>query len=187
MPKPKPTLEEVATKFRIAHQEAETHEAEKKKLRKLFFDLIDIPESELAQQTIFYEGENPERHVAVFYPKWRIVTKALLDEFPAEWKIIIQEDPEKRNFLYVTEDGWTLQRTVAESAPQVDLERLAQENPHLWQNITVQPPPPPRELKPLEDLTEDQKRELREFLTEPALKPTMQKPRKANPDELESR
>lgn len=164
------------------------------KWRKLFFDLIEIPVTELAQQTIYIDriGDDPvdpEQYVAVLYPKWRIIKRQrfLVDEpGETEWKLILQEDPEKKTYQYINPyDRKVYQRTVVESAPDVDLERLRDENPLVYQSITFQPDPPPRELKSLDDLTDDQKDILKQYLLPVKLTNRMEAPRNAKPEELE--
>lgn len=191
MPKPKekPKIEEVTQKFGKAHAEEADAKSRMEKFKKQFYDLIEIPESELARQTIYYEGNDPEQHVATLYPKWRIVEKKVRSAHmnnEHEWKIIIQEDPEKKTYVFINPlDKKVYTRTVAESAPGVDIERLKQEAPRLWENITVQPPPPEREFKPITELTEDQKDELKRFFLPVKLTNRMEKPRPAKPEELE--
>lgn len=183
--KPKPKLEDITKEFGIAHKEEAEAKAKKEKYRKLFFDLITIPKSQLAQQTIFYEGSDPDNHVATLYPKWRVVAKEETD-LDGEWRILIQEDPTKKSYTYLNKvDGMVYTRTVAESAPGVDLARLKAENPALYLEITVEPPKPARVLKPLADLEEDQKDELKEYLTPVSLTNRMEKPRLPKPEELQ--
>jgi hypothetical protein len=137
----KPDIKVVARDFGKAHKEEAEAKGRKDKYRKQFFDLIDIPEQELARKTIFAECDDPEAYVASLYPKWRILKK----EFSrvGDWKILIQEDPEKKNFVLVNPlDGQVYQRTVAESAPDVDLDRLKAEHPSIYRSVTFQPKPP---------------------------------------------
>lgn len=180
--KPKPKIEEVTKLFGVAHAEEADAKARKEKYRKQFFDLIEIPESQLSRQSIWYEGDDPDGYVAAMYPKWRILKK---DDSAGEWKIIIQEDPAKKNFTYVNPlDGLVYARTVAESAPDIDLERLSVDRNKDWWEMTVQPKPP-RELKPIDELTEEQKEILKEYLLPPKLTNRMEKPRKPKPEELD--
>jgi hypothetical protein len=184
----KPKIEDVTRAFAVEHGVKATAEKEMAKLRKLFFDLIEIPETDLARQTIYVEAEDPEAYVAVMYPKWRIVnykTVAAEDE-PPEWKVIIQEDPTKKTFQYVNPiDKKVYQRTVAEGAPDIDMERLKVEDMILWNAVTFRPPEPERELKPLDELTEDEREALKNYLTPGKLTNRMEAPRDAKPEELE--
>lgn len=191
MPKPKPTLDHVTRQFDKAHAEESDAKKRMAKFRKQFFDLIEIPEKELARQTIFAVTEDPDRYVATLYPKWRIITAKVTDEGSAgqdaEWKLVIQEDPEKKTFQFINPtDKKVFQRTVVESAPDVDLERLKAENPLVYESITFQPEPRPRELKALSDLTDDQKEIIKTYLDPPKLTNRMEAPREAKPEELET-
>jgi hypothetical protein len=183
----KPKIENVTRRFGRAHGTKERAEKAMAKARQEFFDLIQIPESELSRQTIYAECDDPEAYVASLYPKWRILSSKLVDpEIPDEWKLVIQEDPDKRNYTYINPvDGKVYTRTVAESAPAVDLERLEKENQDAYKALTFQPEPPPRQLKALKDLTDDQKEILKKYLLPVKLTNRMEKPRKPKPEELE--
>lgn len=182
----KPKIESITRQFNKAHQRVEKYEKEKGRLRAIFFNLISFDSEQLARQTIYVEGD-PDQHVATLYPKWRVVTKELIHlDDETEWRVIIEEDPEKKNFTFVNAlDGMAYTRTVAESAPGIDLDRLKAEKPLVYQSVTFQPDPPPRELKALKDLTEEQKDIVKTYLTPAKLTNRMEKPRKAKPEELE--
>lgn len=183
--KEKPKIEEVTKEFGEAHAEQAAAKTRMEKLKKQFFDLIQIPASQLARQTIYYEGSDPDNHVATLYPKWKIIKKEVT-HLDGEWRIIIEEDPKKKSFSYINPiDGMKYTRTVAESAPGVDLDRLKRENPSLFNEVTVEPPKPERVLKPLSDLEEDQKDELKEYLLPVNLTNRMEKPSKPKAEELE--
>jgi hypothetical protein len=189
--KPKPKIEEVTREFGLAHAEQADAKARMEKYKGIFYDLIVIPEDQLARQTIYYTGDDPEQHVATLYPKWRIIKKQLFDgpddgsDVELEWRILIQEDPAKKSFVYVNPlDGKVYQRTVAESAPGVDLAKLEAERPDVYKAITFQPDPPPRELKNLDELTEPQKEVLKRYLLPVKLTNRMEKPRDPKPEEL---
>lgn len=185
--KPKPKIEEVAQEFGKAHAEENDAKKRKDKYRLLFFDLIEIPEDQLSRQTIYAECDNPEAYVASLYPKWRIISKKLVDEeIPDEWRLVIQEDPAKRNFVFVNPlDNKVYTRTVAESAPQVDLDRLKEDDPDLYESMTFQPDPPPRQLKPLNSLDDDEKETVKRYLLPVKLQNRMEKPRDPKPEELD--
>lgn len=188
--KPKPKIEEVTKEFGKAHAEEADAKARMEKNKKLFYDLIVFPESQLATQVIYYTGDDPETHVATFYPKWRIVKKQLWDgpddgnDAELEWKIVLQEDPDGKTFVYKNPlDGKVYQRTVVESAPQVDLVRLEQEHPDVYKAVTFQPDPPPRQLHPLTDIDDEYKEVIRQFLLPSKLTNRMEKPKLAKDDE----
>lgn len=182
--KPKAKIEEVARDFGKAHAEESQAKSRKEKFRKMFFDLIEIPSTQLARQTIFAECDSPANYVATLYPKWRVVKADSLDS--DEWRILIEEDPDKKNYVFINPlDKMVYSRTVAESAPGVDTERLKAEDPNLWEAITVQPPLPERTLKPLSEFDEEQRDKIKKYLTPVTLQNRMEKPRKAKAEELE--
>jgi hypothetical protein len=183
----KSKIENVTKRFGRAHGTKERAEKAMAKARQEFFDLIEIPESELSRQTIYAECDNPEAYVASLYPKWRILNSKLVDpEIPDEWKLVIQEDPDKRNYTYVNPlDGKVYGRTVAESAPEVDLERIKAEDEKWYKAITEQPEPPPRRLVPLDRLTDEDKDRLKKYLLPVKLQNRMEKPRDPKPEELD--
>jgi hypothetical protein len=182
----KPKIENVTKRFGRAHSTKERAEKTMAKARQEFFDLIQIQESELSRQTIYVECDDPEAYVASLYPKWRILSSKLVDpEIPDEWKLVIQEDPTKRNYTFVNPlDGQVYTRTVTESAPDVDLERIKEEDPDFYHDITFQPTVP-RELLPLKNLTDEAKEKLKKYLLPVKLTNRMEKPRKPKPEELE--
>jgi hypothetical protein len=182
----KPKIENVTKRWGKAHARKEKVEAQMAKDRKLFFDLIEIPETELSRQTIYAECDDPDAYVASLYPKWKLLSALLVDEeIPDEWKLVIQEDPTKRNYTFVNPlDGQVYTRTVTESAPDVDLERIKEEDPDFYHDITFQPTVP-RELLPLKNLTDEAKEKLKKYLLPVKLTNRMEKPRKPKPEELE--
>jgi hypothetical protein len=185
--KPKPTLEQVTAEFGKAHTEEAEAKSRMEKYRKQFFDLLKaaIPKTELARQTIYYEGDDPDTHIATLYPKWKILKKEVT-HLDGEWRILIEEDPERKSWQYINpQDGKVYRRTVKESAPSIDTVRLQEEDPGLWEAITIQPPPPERVLKPLSDLDDEQKDKLRGYLLPPKLTNVMEKPREAKAEEVE--
>ena len=188
--KSKPKIEEVTRAFGIAHAQEASAKKEMERNKKLFYDLIVFPESELATQVIYYTGDDPDGHVASLYPKWRIAKKQLWDgpddgsNTELEWKLVLQEDPDGKTFVYKNPlDGNVYQRTVVESAPQVDLVKLEQERPDVYKAVTFQPDPPPRELYPLSDIGDEYKEIIRQYLLPSKLTNRMEKPKLAKDEE----
>jgi hypothetical protein len=186
MPKTLADIKEVTKEFGEAHAEEARWKSTKERLRKQFFDLLrlNIPTTQLAQTTIYYDGTDPEQHVATLYPKYMIVDKRF-DLATKEWRILLREDIDRKSWSYVNPvDGNVYSRTVAESAPEVDLERLKADHPSIYKSVTFQPKPA-RQLKPLDKLTERQKATIMRYLKPPKLQDRMEKPRKAKAEELE--
>lgn len=184
--KQRPKIEEVTRDFGKAHAEEADAKRRMEKNRKLFFELIQIPEEELAQQTIFYEGSDPDQYVAVFYPKWQIIKKEVthLDDY-GEWRLLLREDPNKKSYTFLNPlDGKVYTRTVAEAAPNLDYVRIQEADPVLWEAITVEPPVPARILKPLDEFTEEQKEAIKPYFLPITLQNRMEKPREPKPEEI---
>jgi hypothetical protein len=181
-----PTLVSVTKAFSKAHADKADAETRMAELKVKFFGLLkhQIPRTQLAQTTVYYDGDDPEQHVATLYPKWSIVSQNY-DLSRKEWRILIQEDVDKKPWRYVNPiDKMVYERQVRESAPAVDLDRLKKDHPSLYKQMTFQPRPP-RELKPLDKLTDRQKATLIKYLLPVKLTEAMSKPRPAKPEELE--
>ena len=187
MPKAKPNINTVTREFLQAHKDKADAEARMGKNRKKFFDLIQIPEDELARQTVYVETDDPTAWVAVMYPKWRIVSQRLMEEgsvFP-EWRLLIEEDPEKKTYSYVNREiEKVFTRTVVEGAPGVDLAKLEEEDPELYERVTFLPEPV-RELSPLDKIDDEDKEKLKKYLTPVKITNRMESPRDPKPEELE--
>lgn len=177
-------ISKAAAKFGKLHAELNKLNKEIEKARTEFLDEIQYESQELAQQVIFYDGKDPEHYVSVMYPKYRLLkSKEIGDD---EWKLVLEEDPEFKSYAYVNlEDNQVYQRTIAESAPDIDIRKLREEDSELWFKVTKAPPTPDRILKNLDELTEEQRLALHKFLIPPRLSIRMMAPRKAKPEELE--
>jgi hypothetical protein len=184
--KPEAPIEDVTREYLRAHTEEAVVKERMAELKAKFFDLLkrQIPKTQLAQTTVYYDGDDPEQHVATLYPKWSIVSQNY-DLIRKEWRILIQEDVDKKPWRYVNPiDKMVYERQVRESAPAVDLDRLKKDHPSLYKQMTFQPKPP-RELKSLDKLTDRQKATLMKYLLPVKLTEAMSKPRPAKPEELE--
>jgi len=149
---------------------------------------VSFKPEHLARQVIFVDNLDTEdevrNFVAVWYPRWTI---AKLEDKGDGWRVIIEEDREVKSFVFINPDDQKVyQRTIVESAPDVDLVRMQEEDPALYLNIT-RVPDVPRELKPLAEIqrrAEDWEA-LQRYLLPPKLTPRMEAPRPAKPEELE--
>lgn len=163
-------------------------EKSKNKAKDQFFAAVtqELEQDTPAQiiQTIKAKSDYEARDVAAKkYPTYIVLT---LDE-PEEgiFKVTLEEDVTMRPFIYVNaEDGMVYQRQVVEGSSLLDDDRLREENPRLWEEITHIP----NELvmKPLEDLSDSQLESLREFMYSGRPVVKLAAPRKAKPEELEA-
>ncbi len=178
------TIDEVTVAFAEAHRQQEQAKSTMDGLKSKFFSMLTIPQTKLARQTVYYDGTDPEQHVATLYPKYQIISKHF-DLGQKEWRLVIEEDPEKKTWTYFNRAaGLVFERQVRESAPAVDLARLKKEHPALYRQMTFQPKPP-RELKPLDKLDEKQKATLMRYLLPVKLTNAMSKPREPKPEEID--
>ena len=122
-----------------------TGEKDKDKDRKTFFALAleDLQNRTLGQRTISLadvdeiETESEAREwVALHYPKWNLKEiKYTEDDVLA----ILEEDPQYIDFTYTNpQDGMVYRRQVVDGGSMMDVDRLQEEAPDLWERITVE-------------------------------------------------
>jgi hypothetical protein len=176
------TVEEITKRYGEVHAQYDQLGKEKEELRSKFFKSIQFKEEDLARQSVWYEGRNPEAYIAATYPAWEIIK--LVGTGDGEWKIVIREKSEVKPFVFVNpKDGLVYQRGLAESAPQPNLEKIREFDYKLYKRITFQPIPP-RELRPLNEISNEDWDAIQDFLDPAKLTPRMEKPRKAKPEEM---
>lgn len=105
-----------------------------------FFDALTahLETTSLARKTVPYEGtieDGPtvvRAWVARHHPGWR------LKSFNAtKLKAQIEEDPAFKKHSYVnTDDGYVYGRTISSKSTEVDVERLQEEDPELWKDVS---------------------------------------------------
>lgn len=112
-----------------------------------FYDLADqaLADERLPQKTIEipldYHGTIAE-FVAAYYPAWRVLRFQLIsDEAPVE--ALIEKDPAKMKFTFTNpKDKKTYQRSYQEGHASIDIDRLRDEDPDLWLEISAWPSAP---------------------------------------------
>lgn len=179
------TIEEVATEFGVAHTRFSQDETRKKKLRQEFLDLVEAhyASQTLARKIVPLPGANEEYariHIAQKFPTWRVVK---LDQQHDRVIVTLEEDPSLKSYKYVNPtDGKVYEKNVQEGSALLDDERLASQDPELWNEITVEVTQ--RVPKSLDELTEKQQAKLREYFYYGEPKVVMMAPRKAKPEDL---
>lgn len=165
---------ELGTRYEVS----KTAAAELASKKSEFYTAIDeeIIETEtLAQQTIGYTGQ-PEDHIKVFYPGWRLVSADSEDN-----TAVIEEDPAYKKFVHVNpEDGKLYRRNVSQGGPMLDNERLQAEDPALWKRITK----PARTLKPIDTLPDKDLAAMQAYFVPGQMVVKLDAPRAAKPEEL---
>lgn len=97
----------------------------------------------LAQKSIVVYDEEVVAHVKTHHPGWRVVESTPSEKVEGEINVIIEQDPSQMKYSFTNlEDGHHYQRTYTEGAPQLDEERLQEEDPDLYDDIHQWPDPP---------------------------------------------
>jgi hypothetical protein len=178
-------LDDVTSELGEAYRRWKESEKDKNIARDKFFkEATSALEEEEAEQVVErVNASNAEEAISIAnyrYARFRLVD--VVDIGDGTYDLILEEDFDLRPFTYINpEDGQVYQRSVMEGAPSLDDERLRSEQPELWEQITHEVTR--RELRPLEELTEEQASALRPYLVSPKPKPRLVPPRPAKPDE----
>lgn len=117
-----------------------------------------------------------------YYPTWKI--KAISKVEDGEHSFLLEEDPDYAPYTYVNpEDGMVYSRQVAAGKLHLDDDLLKEQDPELYERVTHIPQE--RQLKPFEELSDDDTAAVQDYIYEG--KPTVKlgAPRKAKPEELE--
>lgn len=177
------TIQEVTAEFGITYDVSKLSETDLKAIKAEFYRLLDeeVAAEKLAHKNVSVpHSVDPDEWLAKFYPGWRFV-----DEEKKIGKVVIEEDPSFKKRTYVNkEDGRVYGRTIKEGNPQLDDERLREDDPELWERIThVQ------ETRVLDDMDEISKGDfakMKKYFVPGKLTVSMLTPRKAKPDELDA-
>ena len=165
---------ELGTRYEVS----KTAAAELAEKKDEFYTAIDeeIASTEtLAQQTVGYTGQ-PDDHIKVFYPGWRLVSSNTEDN-----TAVIEEDPAFKKFVHINpEDGKLYRRNVSQQGPSLDDTRLQEEDPALWKRITK----PARVLKDLDKVSNKDLAAMQAYFVPGKMTVKLDAPRDAKPEEL---
>jgi len=121
------SLEEVGRKTK-------EYETKKESLRSQFFELANehirvsgTLETQVVGIKFASRGE-AESHIQDNYPEWKII------QFDFN-QTVIEEDPAKMKFVWVTEDGYQISRTTAVVGTKFDFDYLRENAPDLFDRI----------------------------------------------------
>lgn len=181
-------LDAVTEQLAKAYESWKSGEKAKNKLRDEFFDAVntEIGGNSLAEK---YASVNAPDEASARdrlkkqYPAWTV------DEIRQGeddlWEAVLIENPNFVSFTYVNKEiGVVFQKQVSSGSIYIDDERLAEEDPDLYEEVTYVPEPE-RQLKDLESLPPHILAKLADYIYEG--KPTVKlaAPRKAKDEELE--
>lgn len=166
--------------------------AEKKKeeSKKQFFELVNNEVNMLAERLVEISARDEAQAfdiVKMRYPRWIICdfrcTKVM--ESKRVFEFIIEENREYKTHSFTNPtDGLVYTRQVVAGSPQIDDERLREDDPELYEAVTYVPEPE-RQLRPLDELTDVEMAKLSEYMYEGAPIVKLAAPRKAKPEDLE--
>lgn len=135
-------LKVVATRLGKSYLAWKANEAKKEANRKDFFALATeaMSETELAEDIVEVRAPDESKardRVKQKYPAW--IVEAVQEHPKREgwFEVIISENPELLPFVY--EAGFKIKRSVSKGSPFIDDERLREEDPELWEEVTVLP------------------------------------------------
>lgn len=180
-------LFEIGKRLGDSYREWKTKEKEKNKYRDQFFRVAterlegETP-AQIYEQVVASDREEAIKIAQKKFPRFTVLD-AIEDEYDI-WRVVLEENPVYRSFSFVNPvDGMVYQRVIVEGSPMLDDERLKEEDPEFWAEISHIPQE--RVMKPIEDLTQDQIAKLQEYVY--TAKPTVKlaAPRKAKSEELE--
>lgn len=168
-------LRRITTKFGRAYDRSKRYEQRKKDWQAEFFAACT--------QSVIRERRLPKKYVIASdkitalrdNPGWR----CLMDQGDT---FLLERDPNLIPYTYINpDDGMVYARGTQESGPSLDDERLQEEDPDLWNEITETV----RVVKDPSTWTEEQKAAVQDYMIPGTIKARLVPPRKAKPEELE--
>ena len=177
-------LVDITKKLGQAHAESKKWDKIKSECRLEFFKEISSQHQVLAEKIIFVEAKNLAEATQLadkHHPTWTALSAVQVD---GGFDVRIKENPEYAPFSFINEeDGMVYQKQVVSGPVMFDDERFKEDHPDLY-HVVTHIPEPKRELRPLEDLSDEQINILQEYVYEgkPVIK--LAAPRKAKEDEL---
>lgn len=180
-------LNAVTEQLAKAYDSWKSGEKAKNKLRDEFFEavLAEVESRSRAEKYASVSAKNEadaRDKLNKQHPTWEIEE---IRQNENQWEAVLVENPKYVAFTYVNKDlGLVFQKQVSAGSIYIDDERLAEEDPELYEQVTYIPEPQ-RELKQLETLPPDVLAKLTDYIYEG--KPTIKlsAPRKAKDEELE--
>jgi len=181
-------LDTVTEQLATAYKGWKSGEKAKNKLRDEFFEAVDsqITNGNLAEKYSSVDAPDELSARDRFKkqnPTW-VITEIRKGEGDV-WEAALTENPEFVAFTYVNKDlGVVFQKQVSSGSVYIDDERLAEENPDLYEDVTFVPEPE-RRLKDLESLPPNLLAKLADYIYEGRPTVKLAAPRKAKDEELE--
>lgn len=134
----------ITKEFGLEYSASKSAEKKVKQLQKEFFDAATemLSQQSLASKTVEVPDGVDAKGLEQLYPGWKVITSLRPGKEEGVWEAVLQEDPAFMAFNYVNpDDHMVYARTTAQGSPMLDDERLAAENPELWEEISDFPEP----------------------------------------------
>lgn len=177
-------LSELTKKLGSAYTEAKKWDNEKSDYRKKFFELADQSHTSLAEKVVLVEANSLSeaiKEAEKFHSGWIPLSATQVEN---GFDVHLKENPKYKPFSYANpDDGMVYQKQVVAGPVMFDDEQFEKDHPMLY-HVVTHVPEPKRELKPLDQLSDEQIAIIQDYIYEG--KPTVKlaAPRKIKEDEL---
>ena len=135
----KPNLNKITQDFGRTYRQVEELSNRKNKRQIKMFNAFTeaIKNQTLSQQIVEHLDleYSAQEYVNTYYPGWILKSQD-------GTKLLVEQDPTIIKFPYVNhEDGYVYGRTFSQSGPSLNDEKIREEDPDLWEQITQWPEP----------------------------------------------
>jgi hypothetical protein len=177
-------LEEITKELGLAYSRAKEWDKTKNQYRAEFFKIATEDHTTLAEKVVAVDANtlvNAIGEAEKLYPTWTVLSATQTDN---GFDVHIKENPEYTPFTFINpNDGMVYQKQIVSGPVMFDDELFKADHPMLYQIVT-HVPEPKRELRPLEDLSDEQIAILQDYIYEGKPIVKLAAPRKAKEDEL---
>jgi hypothetical protein len=192
------TLLDATSDLGIHYKKWKSEEKEKNTFKDEFFDLVTVlvqgDDYELEEKLVLTDApdeDSARKHFAMYYPRYLIDEIRPADERITEglgnWEAILTENPEYISWQYINpDDGMVYTKSVQDGSLMLDDERLAEEDPILYESLFWDAPWGDRMMMPLDKLSPTKFSKIKRFVYNAKPQVKLLAPRKAKADELEA-
>ena len=177
-------LVNITRQLGASYTEAKKWDKSKNELRKEFFEVAKQSHEVLAEKFIAVDADSLADAILEAekqYPDWIPLSATQTDN---GFDVHLKENPEYKPFTFVnSEDGMVYQKQIVGGSVMFDDERFNKDHPDLY-NVVTYMPEPKRELRPIEDLSDEQISIVQDYIYEGKPVVKLAAPRKAKEDEL---
>jgi hypothetical protein len=177
-------LIEITRKLGASYKESKKWDGSKNEFRKKFFEIANQQHNILAEKIILINSESFADAIKMsekLYPGWTPLSATQVEN---GFDVRLKENADYKPFTFVNpEDGMVYQKQIVSGTIMFDDERFKQDYPELYDIVTYTPEPKV-ELRPLNELSDEQIAIIQDYVYEgkPVIK--LAAPRKAKEDEL---